>query len=605
MKKLSLTLIFVFALAIFSAFAEEVEITTYYPAPSGVYKDLASEIYYDYNDPQYQQGNQPQYFLDPFPGTAGAPSWNEISLTVGGKVGIGTSNPDGKLSVVGQDIAEEHNIILRKNAPVSPSNIAWCLSHRENKKDFWIYGTDNTGSTPWWDAVKYLWDTKTVALVSGTNGGKVGIGTSNPAGILDVRGGDASAGQSGTSINIFAQNGYGNTGQLGGDIILMPGKNVSNGAITGGLGIGTTNPAGILDVEGGFAPSGTNGAGINLYSQSGNGFGKIGGNIILMPGTADWAGVPGRVGIGTTNPQGMFDLRPGQNTVGNGGDINIIGQEGALSNSTGGNIILNPGNGHFMNAPYPGRVGIGTTAPAGFLDISAGTAQVNHNGENIFIRGQNAGPTGPSGSDNGGNIILLPGTKMGSLAHNGCVGIGTLDPIYKLHITDAGSSGYDTLQVLTSESTRENGTAINAMATGTGSYGMQAYGKQFGVMAQHTGSSGYDFYSVTGSNYGFSSSIRWKKNIQPVDNPLDKIMKLRGVYFDWDKEHGGKHDLGMVGEEVGKVVPEAVVYEKDGKYVTGMRDGPLVPLLIEAVKEQQKQIDYLKKEMAELKQSKK
>jgi len=95
----------------------------------------------------------------------------------------------------------------------------------------------------------------------------------------------------------------------------------------------------------------------------------------------------------------------------------------------------------------------------------------------------------------------------------------------------------------------------------------------------------YDFYAQEpGTNYGARSSIRWKRNIQPTANPLDKILQLRGVYFSWDAEHGGDHDVGMIAEEVGKVLPEIVQYEQDGIYTRGMDYSKLTPLLVEAVK---------------------
>ena len=68
---------------------------------------------------------------------------------------------------------------------------------------------------------------------------------------------------------------------------------------------------------------------------------------------------------------------------------------------------------------------------------------------------------------------------------------------------------------------------------------------------------------------------------------------MRGVYFNWDAEHGGHHDVGMVAEEVGEVLPEIVAYEEGSPYATGMDYSKLTPLLVEAVKEQQIQIQDL------------
>jgi len=95
------------------------------------------------------------------------------------------------------------------------------------------------------------------------------------------------------------------------------------------------------------------------------------------------------------------------------------------------------------------------------------------------------------------------------------------------------------------------------------------------------------------------SSIRWKENLQPIGNPLNKVDQLSGVYFDWKANK--KHDLGMIAEEVGKTIPEVVSYEDNGKDASGLDYGRLVALLVEAVKEQQKDIKDLKREIAEFK----
>jgi hypothetical protein len=89
------------------------------------------------------------------------------------------------------------------------------------------------------------------------------------------------------------------------------------------------------------------------------------------------------------------------------------------------------------------------------------------------------------------------------------------------------------------------------------------------------------------------SSRRWKTNIVPIKDALEKVEALEGVYFDWKAD--GKHDIGMVAEDVGKVVPEVVVYEENGIDARGMDYSRLVPLLVEAIKEQQHEIDKLKK----------
>lgn len=118
---------------------------------------------------------------------------------------------------------------------------------------------------------------------------------------------------------------------------------------------------------------------------------------------------------------------------------------------------------------------------------------------------------------------------------------------------------------------------------GRGVFGSGLYGV-IGVGA----AGGYDFYAEgPGENYGSASSIRWKENILEIDNALEKVLALRGVYFDWDKEHGSQHDMGFIAEEVGEQIPEIVSYEKDSEYATGMDYGAITPVLLQAIKEQQ------------------
>ncbi len=63
----------------------------------------------------------------------------------------------------------------------------------------------------------------------------------------------------------------------------------------------------------------------------------------------------------------------------------------------------------------------------------------------------------------------------------------------------------------------------------------------------------------------------------------------------------GQHQIGVVAEEVGQIIPEVVMYEENGKDATAVNYGRLTALLIEAVKDQQKQIDALKAELENVK----
>jgi len=92
------------------------------------------------------------------------------------------------------------------------------------------------------------------------------------------------------------------------------------------------------------------------------------------------------------------------------------------------------------------------------------------------------------------------------------------------------------------------------------------------------------------------SDARVKKNVNTIENALEKTMKLRGVsYFRTDTDID-KKKIGVIAQEIRDVLPEVVLEDEKGSLSVSY--GNMVGLLIEAVKEQQKQIDELKKQVA-------
>jgi len=94
------------------------------------------------------------------------------------------------------------------------------------------------------------------------------------------------------------------------------------------------------------------------------------------------------------------------------------------------------------------------------------------------------------------------------------------------------------------------------------------------------------------------SSGRWKTNIRTLAGALEKVERLRGVSY--DRKADGKHEIGVIAEEVGQVVPEVVAYEENGVDAQGVDYSRLTAVLIEAVKEQQVQIRALQTEIEQL-----
>ena len=105
---------------------------------------------------------------------------------------------------------------------------------------------------------------------------------------------------------------------------------------------------------------------------------------------------------------------------------------------------------------------------------------------------------------------------------------------------------------------------------------------------------------ITANSIAGTSDIRFKTNIRPVVNALDKVKALRGVYYNWnqkafpEKEFGAQNELGFIAQEVEKIVPEIVSKDNTADAYRSVKYDKLVALLVEAIKEQQKQIDSLK-----------
>jgi hypothetical protein len=101
-----------------------------------------------------------------------------------------------------------------------------------------------------------------------------------------------------------------------------------------------------------------------------------------------------------------------------------------------------------------------------------------------------------------------------------------------------------------------------------------------------------------------SSDRRFKKDINTVENALEKVLKLRGVNYYWkqkdfpNKNFDDKLELGLIAQEVEAIIPEVVGESADGYKAVEYQK--LVALLIEAIKEQQAIIDGQKTEMADM-----
>ena len=125
----------------------------------------------------------------------------------------------------------------------------------------------------------------------------------------------------------------------------------------------------------------------------------------------------------------------------------------------------------------------------------------------------------------------------------------------------------------------------------------------FGVGTDASGTTG-EIRATNDVTAFYSSDASLKENIINIPSPMDLVSKLNGVLFDWKKDYidqrGGedgyfvrKKDVGVLAQDVEKVLPEIVGTRDDG--IKAVKYDRLTSLLIECVKDLQGQIDKLKR----------
>ncbi|GDX98139.1 hypothetical protein LBMAG48_05430 [Phycisphaerae bacterium] len=316
---------------------------------------------------------------------------------------------------------------------------------------------------------------------------------------------------------------------------------------------------------------------------------------------------------------------------------------GIVHNNTGtldGLQFRTGGNNTRMILNAAGRMGVGNTDPQELVDVS-GRLQVRGAtaGETagVWLASPVASPTkrafvGMFDNDNVGLFGPTAGWGLTMNTSTGYVGIGRQSPV--------GSSRFDVANPLAT-----NGSFAGMyVVSGAGGLPFYGYSVNGGITAftyvnptsntwrlnyggenfvvSNTGLVGIGTGSPSASGYRLElpntagpagqgranawvtySSRELKENVATLTDPVGMIRKLRGVSFDWksamaDGTH--KHDIGFIAEEVGAVLPELVTRTGDGK-ATGLDYGRVVPVTVEAIKQQQTRLEALEAENAELK----
>jgi hypothetical protein len=223
--------------------------------------------------------------------------------------------------------------------------------------------------------------------------------------------------------------------------------------------------------------------------------------------------------------------------------------------SSGNSDFVSTGGNQFL-IQASGGVGIGTNAPKGQLHVNGDYYGKGHLLLHAYEGDGSSGTAYVQARDTSGTssvALRLRTQNAGSLVEamhltsGGNVGIGTTSPTYKLH--------------------------VNGSVAGVGAY-----------------------QSI--------SDARYKTNIATFNNALDTILHLRGVTYDWkradfpDMNFTVGKQIGFLAQEVEKILPELVMTDSNGYKTVAYAN--VVPVLVEAMKQQQKQISTQQKQLEAL-----
>jgi len=190
------------------------------------------------------------------------------------------------------------------------------------------------------------------------------------------------------------------------------------------------------------------------------------------------------------------------------------------------------------------------------------------------------------------SMISQWGYSQLKVTPDGQVGIGTNNPITRLHVYGEGLIDSHTLPWQSAFRTRVYNKNTSAYNLWNGYCGKEVF---------FVNGAGW-MWSGQGSFIGTDSSLL--QNRSNIHSPLETVMKLNGIRFTYsdgkDNNSSNNYRLGLVAQELEQVVPEAVKIMPDSLLSVSYSD--LVPLLVEAMKEQQTQISELQMALNEQEQ---
>ena len=321
----------------------------------------------------------------------------------------------------------------------------------------------------------------------------------------------------------------------------------------------------------------------------------------------------------TGSSNSFLGSRAGLNNIG-GHNNTLVGDSAGLIIQSGiGNTIVGSNGGLGLSlGSFNTHIGFGTRqgSAEGDLNISLGSdTRVGDASQTLT----NAGAIGSNAQVNRSNSLVLGSIQGVNFATaDTFVGIGTTAPQTKLHVNGGvfvtgprNSSPSGNGIALSSESTFDSiqtfsnrPLAINPIGNNVG-IGTTAPAARLDVNGTirvvTLGSAGSTGLCRNAANLisTCSSSLRYKNNVNSYRPGMDLINRLKPISFNWTD--GGMIDLGLGAEDVAAIEPLLVTYGSNGE-VEGVKYDRIGVVLINAVKEQQAQIEAKKKENSEMKE---
>jgi len=271
------------------------------------------------------------------------------------------------------------------------------------------------------------------------------------------------------------------------------------------------------------------------------------------------------------------------------------------------------------SANVTGNLGVGTASPSTKLHVlGAITAQggevrsLNQNNASAEINLSflnnvariRIGGDGP-GATNGLDIQRTSNVSLMRILHNGSVGIGTSNPGYKLDVNGAirPQGGIFFPGAFDPSGVSPFPLRGNFLSFGDPGFSEDVlrYGNNRFIFQDTPGGGDTEDPLILAGDFDTLSDIRFKKDIRKIESGLEKVLRLEGIEYRFDGrkvdphatryDDGPKH-LGFSAQAVAEIVPEVVHYYEDiDRYAISY--GAMVPVLVEAIKEQQAIIDSL------------